>query len=112
MEIKESKTDDIVTLELKGKLDSVTSSNLDETISRLLAAGNKKLILNLTDLNYISSAGLRVFLGAAKKLQYTKGRMTLANLRNEVKNVFDICGFTPLFEFFSSQQDALNSLQK
>jgi anti-anti-sigma factor len=112
MEIKEQKMDDLALIKIEGRLDSATSGQFGERLLKLIDEGNAKLVLDLSDLSYISSAGLRVFLTAAKRIESRKGRIFLCCMRSEVKDVFDISGFTPLFEIFPTQEDARNSLRK
>ncbi|HLC16114.1 MAG TPA: STAS domain-containing protein [Thermodesulfovibrionia bacterium] len=69
MEIKEEKQNNIVIVSVKGKLDAVTSSEFDKRMSELIEKGEKKFIISLAELNYISSAGLKSILGIAKKTQ-------------------------------------------
>ena len=92
IEIKKN-TDEIV-LKITGRLDTITAPALDKTINENLGA-IKCLILDFKNLEYISSAGLRVLLSAQKKLQQ-KGTMKIKNVREEVMEVFEITGFVDI----------------
>ena len=72
-----------LTAAIEGRLDTLTSPELEET---------EKLILDLSALEYISSAGLRVLLSAAKAME-EQGEMTVRNVRPEVMDVFEVTGF-------------------
>ena len=92
IEIKKN-TDELV-LEITGRLDTITAPALDKTINENLGE-IKNLILDFKQLEYISSAGLRVLLSAQKKLQQN-GTMKLKNVREEVMEVFEITGFVDI----------------
>ena len=92
IEIKKN-TDELV-LEITGRLDTITAPALDKTINENLGE-SKSLILDFNNLEYISSAGLRVLLSTQKKLQQ-KGTMKLKNVREEVMEVFEITGFVDI----------------
>lgn len=78
---------------LSGRLDTTTAPELDTVLEDVLP-GAKELILDLRDLEYISSAGLRVLLKAQKFMRSTNGAMKLRNVPEAVLEVFDITGFS------------------
>ena len=94
IEIKKN-TDEII-LEITGRLDTITAPALEKTINEDFCE-IKSLILDLKNLEYISSAGLRVLLSAQKKIQQT-GKMKLKNVREEVMDVFEMTGFADILE--------------
>ena len=92
IEIKRNATD--TSIELVGRLDTTTAPALDKTINEDIG-GTKNLILDLKGLEYISSAGLRVLLGAQKKLQKI-GSMLVKNVCQEVMEIFEMTGFADI----------------
>ena len=92
IEIKKSENETII--EIVGRLDTTTAPALEKTINEDLG-DIKNLILDLKGLEYISSAGLRVILGAQKKMQKV-GSMKVINANDSVMEVFDITGFTDI----------------
>lgn len=82
------------TIEIVGRLDTITAPSLDKTISENIT-DTKTLILDLAGLEYISSAGLRVLLGAHKKMQHI-GVMKLVNVCSAVMEVFEMTGFADI----------------
>ena len=106
MEIIQQKSADIVILKLVGKLDSNTSAQLEETVVGLIDAGEKKLLVDGSQLDYISSAGLRVLLMAAKKLKAGGGKIVLAALKDYIIEVFEIAGFNMIFQMFADVAEA------
>ena len=94
MTIEIKKNADELVLEITGRLDTITAPALDKTINENLGE-IKSLILDFKNVEYISSAGLRVLLSTQKKLQQ-KGTMKLKNVREEVMEVFEITGFVDI----------------
>jgi len=80
---------------LEGRLDTLTSPSLEEKINGVID-GAEKLVIDLSDLVYISSAGLRVLLGATQQME-GRGDMIVRNPSQAVREVFDLTGFSRLF---------------
>ena len=93
-----------------GNLDSNTSPQAQQAIDGVLAGGAKKLVIDFTALDYISSAGLRVLLGAAKKLQGAGGALRLFGLNETVREVFEISGFATILQVRGTEQEAVAGL--
>ena len=94
MTIEIKKNAEVTTIEIVGRLDTTTAPELDKTINEDIT-DVKNLVLNFKGLEYISSAGLRVLLGAQKKMQKI-GTMKLVNVREEVMEVFEMTGFADI----------------
>ena len=92
IEIKRNAEETII--KLVGRLDTITAPALDKTINEDIAE-TKNLVLDVKELEYISSAGLRVLLGAQKKMQKI-GSMKLTNVCEEVMEVFEMTGFADI----------------
>ena len=92
IEIKKSTTETII--EIIGRLDTTTAPSLDKTINEDIGDA-KNLILDVKGMEYISSAGLRVLLGAQKKMQKI-GSMKVTNVCEEVMDVFEMTGFADI----------------
>ncbi|MBQ5347296.1 MAG: STAS domain-containing protein [Ruminococcus sp.] len=80
---------------LEGRLDTITSPNLDSKINEVIN-GATKITMDLAKLEYISSAGLRVLLGALQAME-DKGEMVVCNLTAPVREIFELTGFANLF---------------
>ena len=107
MEISVKTVDEIKVLEFKGKLDTQTFPDAQDQLSELIDKGEMKILVNLEKLDYISSAGLRVLLVAAKQLKPGGGEIRICSLTDVVKEVFDISGFVTIFKVFGSESEAL-----
>ena len=94
MTIDIKRKEDITVIELAGRLDTTTAPALDKTVNEDIR-DTKNLILDVKGLEYISSAGLRVLLGAQKKMQKI-GAMKVINVREEVMEVLEMTGFADI----------------
>ncbi len=106
MEITTRTQDDVTIVALAGNLDSVTSPEAQQALDTILAGGGRKIALDFTALDYISSAGLRVLLGAAKRLGAAGGALRTFGLNATVREVFDISGFSTILAVFPDETEA------
>ena len=91
---------------VKGRIDAVTAGEFEKSLSALMAGGTCNLVLNFSGLEYISSAGLRSILTAAKQLKALGGKMLFASLQGPVKDVFKISGFGSIFKIYDTEAEA------
>ena len=94
MEIIKNTNGEELTLNVVGRLDTTTAPELENELKASLD-GVKALVLDLVDLDYISSAGLRVLL-SAQKIMNAQGSMVIKNAKPEIMEVFEITGFTDI----------------
>ena len=94
LNIEKTRQDDALTLTLTGRLDTATAPELEEVLRNGLE-GVRSLLLDFTGLDYISSAGLRVLLGA-QKVMNRQGEMKLRGVNETITEIFDITGFTDI----------------
>ena len=97
MNINMKRNDTELTIEIEGRLDTLSSPDLEEKLENVLD-GVEKLIIDLSALEYISSAGLRVFVGASQEIEDQDGEMIIRNLTPPVKAVFEVTGFIDGFK--------------
>ncbi len=107
MEITVKTANGVKVLAFEGRLDTQTSTDAQMQLTQLIEGGETKILLNLEKLDYISSAGLRVLLAAAKQLKTTDGELRLCNLNEVVKEVFVISGFDMILPISASESEAL-----
>jgi len=96
-------------LALDGRLDAYSSNEVERSINTLIDGGCVKIVVNFNGVEYISSSGLRVMLASLKRLKKVHGDLILACLKPYVKEVFDIAGFTQLFEICDREEEAVRS---
>ena len=106
MQISTRTSNDVHIVAISGSLDSATSPEAQKSLDGVLA-GAKKVVLDVSNLDYISSAGLRVLLGVAKKLRASGGALRLFGLNQSVKEVFEISGFSTILSVYPSEAEAL-----
>ena len=108
MQILIKKTNEVTVLAFEGRLDTQTAPDAQQQLTRLIEAVEKRFIVDFEKLDYISSAGLRVLLVAAKQLKGIDGELRICSLNEVVGEVFDISGFTTIFKIFGSEPEALD----
>ena len=111
MEIKNFTQEGHTIVELSGSLDSNTTTQAQETILPLVVS-KCCMIMDLTKCNYISSAGLRLLLMAAKQLTNAGGWLTLAGLSDEIKDVMEMTGFSAFFKAYPTVKEAMVAIAK
>ena len=110
MNITTRTLNDVTIVAFAGSLDSKTSPQAQQALDAILAAGGRKVAVDFTALDYISSAGLRVLLGTAKRLMGAGSSLRLFGLNQTVREVFEISGFSAIFAVFATEADALQGL--
>ncbi len=107
MEINAAKEKNALIVSVKGKIDAISAPEFEKQLEDWMNQGETDFIINLDELDYISSAGLRSVLVTAKKLKVKNGRIFLAALTDVVKDVFDISGFSSIIPIYESVESAL-----
>jgi anti-anti-sigma factor len=110
MDIHEERKDGFLVLGLEGQLDVISAKIFEEKVLAVIDGGETGFVIDLSRLDYVNSAGLRVFLAASKRLTPAGGKIVLCCLQEPVKEVFDIVGFYQVFSIFNSKDEALKSL--
>ena len=109
MQIFTRTSNDIHIVAIAGSLDSTTSPAAQKSLDAVLA-GAKKVVLDFSELDYISSAGLRILLGAAKQLRASGGRLGIFGVNQSVREVFEISGFSTILSIYQSEAEALGAM--
>jgi len=109
MEISKEQVMNSTIVSLKGRLDATTATSLEQVFDELIKNGQTKVLVECIELEYISSAGLRVLLAGAKLFKKESGEIALAGLSPNVKQVFEISGFTSIFPIYSNREEFCRS---
>ncbi|HZS48038.1 MAG TPA: STAS domain-containing protein [Blastocatellia bacterium] len=109
MEIKEEKLAGKSVIHLAGNLDINAAKALEDKLVPLIESGEKNIIIDFDQLNYISSSGLRVLVFAANKLLPDKGKMDFCGMKDHIKQVFEITGFLTIFRIFPNLAEAISA---
>jgi len=107
MEINEQVTDQCLIIGITGRLDTTNYSILEKKLMELIDSNHTKILVDCSKMDYISSSGLRILLMALKKITLVKGKFVLCGLQENIHEIFEISGFTSIFEIYLSKEDAL-----
>jgi anti-sigma B factor antagonist len=102
----------VTILDLNGELDAHTASELEAAIQKCKDDQQYQIVVNGGQLQYISSAGLGVFMAYIEEVRDNGGDIKIAALQPKVFNVFDLLGFPMLFDIVDNEQDALSKFDK
>jgi anti-anti-sigma factor len=108
MEIGHEQVGAVSVLTPVGRLDTDSAGDLELALADLQAADARHFVLDFSNIGYVSSAGLRVLLMTARTLDGGKGSLRLCALNPQVRQVFDIAGFTKMFQIFADRAAALD----
>lgn len=106
IDIKNILEDDIRIIRVIGEVDASSSIELDTELQKAIGGGDKKIIVDCSNLNYISSAGLGVFMSYIEDIKANGIKMAICCLNEKVLNVFEILGLDQLMQLETSEEDA------
>ncbi len=105
--ITEHKQGTVVVLCVSGRLDASNSGVFEEKLLGLIAGGEHRFVIDFAALDYISSAGLRVLVIAAKRLAASRGAIVLSGLEGQIEEVFAVVGFDSIFKTYRTADEAV-----
>ena len=109
--IEEEWIEDIIVLKLRGYIDSGSSQFLEDKFRELVAEDKVKMVIDLVDVEYISSAGWGIFVGEIKGVRQLDGDIKLAGMSSSVREVFDLLEFNTLLKPYNSKEEALAAFE-
>ncbi|HVQ60941.1 MAG TPA: STAS domain-containing protein [Burkholderiales bacterium] len=112
MEITEIQSGTVTAVAVKGRIDGATAGPLRDRLSKLIASGLSRLVVDFREVAYISSAGFRTLLIIAKQSEDSAGHLALCGISSEVRRLFEIAAFTDLFLILPSREEAIAELAK
>lgn len=107
---KEQLTGDIWLVGISGRLDQSQTTDLEESLQKLLDEGHNRLVIDLSKVTYVNSGGLRCLVTIWRQARDRGGNVVLCNLSERISRVFVVVGFDKVFEIYSSRAKALESL--
>jgi len=107
MELLEEQIAGVTALVVRGRVDSTTAPTFGQRLESVIAVPKSRLVVDFRELEYISSAGFRVLLVAAKRAEDAGSRLILCSLSAKVRQLFDLGGFLDLFTIAASRDDAI-----
>ena len=115
MNVEEARVGDngtVLALTVSGRLDANTSNELENLIAQAVAKGDNRILMDFEPLDYISSAGLRVLLKTARELNAKSGQLMLCCLRDYIREVFELSGFTTIIPVVESLDEGVARLSQ
>ncbi len=110
MEITNKQLKRVDVVKVSGRVDSSTAPELEEALKTILAADRYRICMDLSDLEYISSGGIKVLISTLKTCKrWNRGDLRLASMSLYIAEVFDLAGLTPLFNIFPDTVEAVGS---
>ena len=110
--IQHKEVEQVDCLYLRGYLDAHTAPVLETAITNIIGKGQNKILVNFRELDYISSAGLGVFMAVIEDVRDSGGDIKLADMKPKVFSVFDLLGFPVLFDIEKEEITAMNKFQR
>lgn len=107
MQLSSEARENTTLVRLEGNLDTNTSGEAHEYLNEAIDGGVRKMVVNLENVDFVSSAGLRILLATAKRLSGEGGSLRICGLNETVSEVFEISGFSTILNVFHSEGDAL-----
>src|SRR5690606_2017731 len=96
-------------LEANGRVDSLSANQLAEALNGVIDEGHNQLVIDLGDVEYMSSAGLRELVAAVKRVHKVNGDLGLANPSERVMEVLELAGLDTIFKIYPTQVEAVGS---
>lgn len=109
VEITTAKENDIYLIQVNGEVDASSSIQLDDSFKAALA-NHKKIMVDLSGLEYISSAGLGVFVSHLEEIKSQEVQLVLFGLSESVQQIFELLGLPALLDIVNNKEEAINSL--
>ena len=110
IDITQEENGDVVIIRVSGRLDATSSPILERQVMALIDAGKNLLVMNFANVEYLSSAGMRLLLAATKKLKSQDGKILISSVMDNVMEVIKMAGFDHILHLFDSEEDALKEI--
>jgi anti-sigma B factor antagonist len=109
MTISEEKVGNVLIMGLNGKIDIPSAKSFLERATQILDGGQKRILLEFTDVNYINSSGLRALIIVAKRMGTSGGWLHLTGVNEQIRSILKISGLNSLFAQYPSKAEALEA---
>ncbi len=107
MKVEEKKQGEVLILYLSGRLDNPGVYDLTKTVTRVIELGEYSLLMNLENLTYLNSSGLKALLDTEKRIQTKGGRFAVCSAKGLAKRVIGLVGFDKMLAIYDSEEEAL-----
>lgn len=110
MELREKISGDICIISISGHMDNINAKDIEDKINEVIERDRPKIIINMAEVEYISSAGLRVLLAANKKQKLRNGVMEIVSTQPFIEKVFNVTGLDRVFALRPTEEEAIKCL--
>ena len=107
IDVNQEELGNVIILRISGRLDATSSPVLEKQVMALIESGKHLLVMNFENVEYLSSAGMRLLLAATKKLKSQDGKILITNVVENVMEVIKMAGFDHILHLFQTEEDAL-----
>jgi anti-anti-sigma factor len=110
MDLNTKKSGNVIVIYLAGRLDVHLSAEIEKEINKIIQdEPDANLLMNLNDVEYMSSSGLRIFVSTMRILKESKRMLKLCNMNNAVKKIFEVVELMDMFDIYDTEEEALKS---
>jgi anti-anti-sigma factor len=110
MEIQKERVGDAHVVTVNGRLDGIYSTNFANQVGELITGTSSKILIDFTDIDFVTSAGLRALLMLVKKARASGSVFALCGVNEQVRQVLDVSGFTAMFSIHSDRAEGIAAL--
>ncbi len=110
MEMKSTKEGEVLVFEPEGRIDGTNARDVESAFLDKVRGGETAILIDFSEVEFISSAGLRVLLMVAKEVKARSGRIELCSMRDYLKEVFEVSGFNAIFQIHAARSEGIESL--
>lgn len=110
MDLKTKKINNVIVIYLAGKLDVHVSAEIEKEINKIIDnEPDTHLLLNLSQVEYMSSSGLRIFVSTMRILKESNRKLKLCNMNSAVMKIFEVVELMDMFDIYSNEEAALKA---
>lgn len=109
MEFRVDNQDHATSIGIIGSIDALTADEVEQVLQKQIGEGKLHIVIDMAEVDYVSSVGLRVFLTALKDIRRRDGDLRLACAQPSVSRMLNMSGFTSIIKFFDTVDEAMNS---
>ena len=112
MKITSTQQDGVCLISISGSIDSSSSTEAGKFLDEQIAKGDVRLVADLSQVNYMSSSGLRVLVSTLKSVRQHHGDLYLAGLQENIHQLLELAGFTSIFKIYTTAEEAVAAFEK
>ena len=107
IELSEEYQGGVLIVQVKGRLDAISAPQVDKKVTNLIDMGNRFILMDFSEVDYLSSAGMRLLLSATKRLKNQEGKFVICNVNDDVLEVLKMAGFDRILRLVPSREVGL-----